>query len=209
MFRPDHVMIETADPEGACARFRERFDLPLAWPWTPGTDYDSVGVGLGGLNVEFIRFRTRFGEPVSGAREGLGGLAFEVVGSWDDALSGLERRNVPHFVGEDISAHTTVPLGGDRHAVVPFLVRYKFDTSGWRARLDREFAACGGGRFGLRPGPRCVLGRAFEAWRSLFPALGFDPDLEGLRIEFGATAPDPDVGRSFGFMGVEFALAPA
>jgi len=170
-FALDHVMIEVDEPEAACGAFNEVFGLPGAWPLQEGPDYDSVGLNFGVFNVEFIRFRLRFGIPVQRQRNAVGGVAFKVEGTLEEARRFLAKQGIGHETGEVSKGHTTIVLDRFRHAVTPFLVQYHFDTSGWISRLRQEFREAGGGRFGLAPDATLLLGSGFRPYKGILAGI--------------------------------------
>ena len=169
MFVLDHLMFEVTNPKAEYERLDWLFGLPNAWPYSESADYDSVGMNFGAFNVELIRFRRRFGVARPTTSNRLGGVAFR-VGDLGAALKTLEARRVPFRIGEDIPAHTTVPLGDDG-SITPFLVRYKFDTTGWWGRLRSEYQGSQGGRLGLVGTPVVRLGAELSRYADLLTGV--------------------------------------
>ncbi|MDD2661948.1 MAG: hypothetical protein PHY54_20070 [Methylococcales bacterium] len=148
MFKLDHIMVETKSPLKTATAVSEAFGLPFAWPLIEKVEYSSVGVNFGKINFELISFSTRFG--ISGKSfSGLSGLAFEIEGSEDSAIQHLSDLGLKWRVGEKAEAHTTITVEEDQMFPTIFLVKYHFDTGGWKARLKNEFQECGGGSFGI------------------------------------------------------------
>ncbi len=176
MFRIDHIMIETTNPLESANTVKERFALPFAWPLLEADDYSSVGINFGALNFEFIDFRRRFG--IAGKSfSGLSGLAFKTGFSVADSLSRLENLGFRARIGEKARTHTTITVEEDRVFPTIFLVKYHFDTSGWQARLNKEFQECGGGRF------RIASLRSVMINRRLPPVLATEFEVDGSESE--------------------------
>lgn len=148
MFEIDHLMIEVDDPLKAANQVSEKLGLPLAWPLTEKEEYTSIGVNFGSINIEFINFRVRFG--VSDTRfEGFSGIAFKADTSLDESIEALKSARLSYRIGEKCDAHTTIPVEEEQVFPTVFLVKYNFDTHGWKQRLEREFAECAGGNFNI------------------------------------------------------------
>lgn len=144
MFKLDHLMVEVDNPQQAANDVVEMLGLPLAWPLIEKDDYTSIGVNFGDLNIEFIRFNVRFGIRDT-KFSGFSGAAFAVQGSVEKTKSILEEKGLNYRVGEETEAHTTITIEENRTFPTVFLVKYNFDTSGWKNRLREEFESCQGG----------------------------------------------------------------
>lgn len=148
IFPLDHLMIETDDPINSADRVIERLGLPLAWPLTEKEEYTSIGVNFGDINLEFINFRKRFGIPGK-AHRGFSGVAFNTSQRVEDAMKRFKAHGLNCRIGEECPAHTTVTIEEESIFPTVFLVKYHFDTTGWKRRLQSEFSACGGGTYHL------------------------------------------------------------
>jgi hypothetical protein len=111
-------------------------------------EYSSIGVNFGSINFEFINFSTRFG--ISGKSfSGLSGIAFEVGDSEENTIKRINDPGLKWRIGEIAGKHTTITIEEDQVFPTIFLVKYRFDTAGWKARLKTEFQECGGENFGI------------------------------------------------------------
>lgn len=198
----DHVMIQADDPEHLYSLFTKTLGLPAAWPLASyGGGFTSGGVGLGGVNIEVIRFGERkaipSGKP-AGAR--LVGIALEPI-PLDDCLAELEKRGITHsgkrpYVsgGPDGSQRrlwTNVALrqfsAPDPFAGVGkqiFLCEYNpsfFNVVERRKRLREELTAVRGGPLGVDSLKEILVGttdleESKELWRRLLePAPSSEP----------------------------------
>jgi len=146
MFEIDHLMIEVDDPLKVASNVAEQLGLPFAWPLTEKDEYASIGVNFGDINIEFIKFKVRFG--IEGTSfTGFSGIAFKVVGSLGESIRRLDASEINYRIGEECEAHTTLTIEENHVFPTVFLVKYHFDTSGWIERLKNEFAECSGGKF--------------------------------------------------------------
>lgn len=148
MFTLDHLMVEVNDPLQAANLVIERLGLTLAWPLTSSEDYTSIGVNFGDLNIEFIRFNVRFG-ICDTQFNGFSGVAYETRASVDEAKGALAQRGLNHRIGEAIDAHTTITVEESKLYPTLFLVKYNFNTEGWKNRLAEEFEGCLGGAYNI------------------------------------------------------------
>ncbi len=146
MFEIDHLMFEVDEPLKVASKVAEQLGLPFAWPLMTKDEYTSIGVNFGDVNIEFIKFRVRFG--IQGTEySGFSGIAFKTACSLEEAVRRLDASGISHRIGEDAQAHTTIPIEEARVFPTIFLVKYHFDTSGWVERLKSEFSQCAGGKF--------------------------------------------------------------
>ncbi|MDW6094577.1 hypothetical protein SBX64_18705 [Vibrio rhizosphaerae] len=146
MFELDHLMIEVDDPQHAANHVSETLGLPLAWPLTEKDEYTSIGVNFGDINIEFIRFRVRFG--IQGQRfNGLSGVALKTEASVETVTTQLDQSGLSYRIGETCEAHTTLPIEENQLFPTVFVVKYHFNTSGWLQRLQKDFTECQGGKF--------------------------------------------------------------
>ncbi len=141
-------MVEVDAPEKVAGDIAEKFALPRAWGLIETEDYSSAGVNFGDLNIEFIKFTKRFGVRDTHFH-GFSGVAFEVTETLEHCQSHLAAKGASTRMGEDAQAHTTIVV--DEGEIFPtlFLVKYKFDTTGWKNRLKAEFQGAEGGAFGM------------------------------------------------------------
>jgi hypothetical protein len=148
MFEIDHLMIEVDNPLKVATNVSEKLGLPFAWPLTEKEEYTSIGVNFGSINIEFISFRVRFG--VKDTRyKGFSGIAFKATNSLEESISKLNSAKLSYRIEEQCDAHTTIPI--EENLVFPtvFLVKYNFNTDGWKQRLKNDFAKCSGGKFNI------------------------------------------------------------
>lgn len=145
--RIDHLMIEVDDPQSMYDRLQQEFGLPQAWPLMTSERYTSIGINFGNANIELISFKERFG--VSGTRySGLSGVCLTSERGSEDIHSELGRKHIALLDGEDAPGHQTHVIAS-KAAPTIFVCHYKFDTSGWQARLAEEFASSNGGTHGV------------------------------------------------------------
>ncbi|WNJ97932.1 hypothetical protein RND59_17585 [Vibrio ruber] len=146
MFELDHLMVEVDDPLHTANHVSETLGLPLAWPLTEKDEYTSIGVNFGDINIEFIRFRVRFG--IQGQRfNGLSGVALKTEASIETVTTQLDHSRLSYRIGETCEAHTTLPIEESQLFPTVFVVKYHFNTSGWLQRLQKDFTKCQGGKF--------------------------------------------------------------
>lgn len=157
-FEIDHLMIEVDDPNKVAEEFCNKFGLPLAWQYSQSSDYDSIGINFGDINIEFINFRKRFG--VNEKFVGLSGVALTTDSSLESSLEYFDRNSITYKIGEDIAQHTTVPFEYKDIYPTLFVVNYKFDTQGWKERLNKEFNDCHGGKYSLSRFTRLTIDHA-------------------------------------------------
>jgi len=174
MYAIDHLMFEVDDPQEAYEEFNEVFGLPNAWPYVSGYNYDSIGLNFGAFNVEFIRFRIRFGESVLVQKNKIGGIAFRADQDLKTELENLRNNNIAFEIGEDIAMHTTVPLNKSRHEVTPFVVSYKFNTEGWRKRTQEEFFAADGGKLKIGKSCKVILNNEYKMYDKIVSGVQFE-----------------------------------
>ena len=148
MFIVDHIMIETRTPEIDANTLIKDLQLPYAWPIMVKNEYSSIGVNFGMFNIEFIDFKIRFGKP-STNYTGLSGIAVTSKNTIDEDYRYLEKNNIKYRIGENIEAHTTITLNEDLMFPTFFLVKYKFNTDGWKKRLKEEFIKANGGKYNI------------------------------------------------------------
>ena len=146
MFEIDHLMIEVDDPLKIASGVAEQLGLPFAWPLTETDGYTSIGVNFGDINIEFIKFRIRFGIE-NASFNGFSGIAFKIVESLEESIKRLDDSGISYRIGEKCDTYTTLTIEEGQIFPTIFLVNYHFDTSGWVERLKKEFAECSGGKF--------------------------------------------------------------
>jgi hypothetical protein len=91
--RIDHVNVVVPDPLGLFRVLTERFELPVAWPYTRFPSFESGAAGLG-INIEAVRYAPGRPSP-AGAYAGLYAIAFEPE-PLAEARAELARRKIPH-----------------------------------------------------------------------------------------------------------------
>jgi hypothetical protein len=142
-------MIETANPERDAKAFVDKLQLPNAWPLTNTNDYSSIGINLGVFNIEFIHFKVRFGIQKTNYT-GLSGIAFTSDNTLEADYKYLEKNKIEYRIGENIEAHTTITLNENHLYPTFFLVKYHFNTDGWKKRLNEEFIGSNGGKYNIK-----------------------------------------------------------
>lgn len=186
MFNLDHIMIETDDPEKWAKEFSEAFELPYAWPFSEGKDYSSVGINLGEINIEFIRFKHRFGKEAN-SFTGLSGVAFIPLQTLEETFSLLKEQNIIYRIGEDIKEHTTVTINEEQLFPTIFLVEYHFDTTGWRNRLEQEFNNFHGGKYKIKNLEKIILsGNPNKKVEKMFPMIRYEEGIAKNKIIFNS-----------------------
>lgn len=194
----DHVMIKADDPERLYSLFTKTLGLPAAWPLASyGGGFTSGGVGLGGVNIEVIRFGERKGTPSGKPTDArLVGIALEPT-PLDDCLAELEKRGITHggkrpYVsaapdGSQRRLWTTVTLlqfsEPDQSAGV-FLCEYNpsfVNVEERRKQLREELTAARGGPLGVDSLKEILVGttdleESKGLWRRLLePAPSSEP----------------------------------
>lgn len=169
MFSLDHIMVETDNPEELAKQVSQKMGLPYAWPLIDKEAYQSIGVNAGDVNLEFIDFKRRFG--ISGISfSGFSGLAFRIEGTIEEAIGKLIEAGLSYRIAEEATDYTTITV--DEETIFPtiFLVKYHFDGTEWRDRLQKEFHDCQGGLYGISRIKSCyVAGNLAENLCGLFP----------------------------------------
>jgi hypothetical protein len=186
MFILDHIMIETDYPEELAKEFSEIFELPYAWPFSDGKDYSSVGINFGQINIEFIRFKHRFGKKAQ-SFTGLSGVAFIPSQTLEETFNLFKEQNIFCRIGEDIKAHTTVTINEEQLFPTIFLVEYHFDTTGWRNRLKQEFKDSNGGKYKIKNLDKIILsGKSNKKIEKLFPMIRYEEGITKSKIIFNS-----------------------
>lgn len=91
--RIDHVNVVVPDPRRLFRVLTERFELPVAWPWTRFPSFES-GAAAAGINIEAVRYAP--GRPSPAPEDaGLYAIAFEPV-PLTESRAELARRKIPH-----------------------------------------------------------------------------------------------------------------
>lgn len=91
--RIDHVNVVVPDPRGLFRALTERFELPVAWPFTRFPSFESGAAGLG-INIEAVRYAP--GRPSPAPDDaGLYAIALEPE-PLAEARAELARRKIPH-----------------------------------------------------------------------------------------------------------------
>jgi hypothetical protein len=91
--RIDHVNVVVPDPPAFFRVLTERFELPVAWPFTRFPSFESGAAAIG-INVEAVRYAPGHPSP-AGDYAGLYAIAFEPE-PLDEARAELARREIPH-----------------------------------------------------------------------------------------------------------------
>lgn len=144
LLKLDHLMVEVAQPEATANNIAQQLGLPFAWPLLESENYSSIGINFGDINIEFIRFNKRFGYSNTNFH-GFSGIAFEIAETIDTCQQYLTTKNLTSRIGEQAAAHTTITVEEDSVFPTIFLVKYHFDTTGWKKRLQQEFQHTRGG----------------------------------------------------------------
>lgn len=141
-------MIEVDEPEKIVDEVADKFKLPFAWKLIECNDYLSAGINFGDLNIEFIKFNKRFG-IADKKFHGFSGISFEIEGT-EECRQYLVKKGHTCRVGESTNAHTTITI--DENEIFPtlFVVKYNFDTNGWRKRLASDFTMSNGGIYNIK-----------------------------------------------------------
>jgi len=198
----DHLMFEVDDPQDAYEKFNGIFGLPNAWPYVSGKDYDSIGLNFGIFNIEFIRFRIRFGESISVQKNKIGGIAFRAGQDVKKELENLKNNNIIFEIGEDIPVHTTIPLNKSRHEITPFIVNYKFNTDGWRKRTQEEFSAAEGGKLKIGNNCKVILNNEYKIYDKIVSGVQFEDGKYPLTIALSSHS--SRVLNDFEYLGAYF-----
>ncbi len=203
----DHLMIVAHDPDGLLHLFADTLDIPVAWPMADYGGFESAGVRLQNLNLEFVRSDAHI--PVlaldPGSVAALRGIAFAPAGSVAETVERLGARGIDQQAPAPGMGWTNVALAGffPPHPIfvchyVPDILRINPDlyTDALRAR--------DGGPLGVERVQEIVLGvpdvaEATEHWGRLLaphpsPAPGVWTLGEGpsLRLE---RAPEASIAR--------------
>ncbi|WP_324824778.1 hypothetical protein [Sinanaerobacter sp. ZZT-01] len=186
MFTLDHIMIETDYPQKLAKEFSEIFELPYAWPYSESKDYSSVGINFGQINIEFIKFKLRFGKKAS-SFNGLSGVAFIPLQPLEKTFNLFDEKKLSYRIGEDIEAHTTVTVNEEQLFPTIFLVKYRFDTTGWKKRLKEEFKYSNGGAYRIKNLHKLVLpGKPNKKVEELFPIVCYKEGITKAEIIFNS-----------------------
>ena len=153
----DHIVIDSDSPEALFHLFLEKLELPLGWPFRSYGTFSSGGVGFGNVILEFIH--------MPDLHPGVAGVAFE-PSSIEEALSGLDARNVKHGPAEPVYQPDT--SGGKRlgwttvDLLLPvdgfFLCKYNTPVIPRRVRISQELQARKGGPLGIASVVEVVVG---------------------------------------------------
>lgn len=145
--RIDHLMIEVDDPQVTYQDFHKVFALPQAWPLITSEKYTSIGVNFGNANIELISFKERFG-VVNTRYSGLSGVCLTCHADYENIKANLNCESIELLDGEDAPGHKTVVIAS-KTAPTLFVCYYKFNTDGWRTRLNEEYKKSEGGKFNI------------------------------------------------------------
>lgn len=145
--RIDHLMIEVDDPQAVYQDFYNTFALPQAWPLMTGDRYTSIGINFGNANLELIAFKERFGVRNT-QYAGLSGVCLTCLADSENIKADLHSKNLALLAGEDAPGHKTLIIA-NKDAPTIFVCYYKFNTEGWKTRLDEEFKKAKGGKFNV------------------------------------------------------------
>ena len=91
--RIDHLNIVVPDPRAFFRLLTERFELPVAWPFTRFPSFESGGASLG-INIEAVRYAPGRPSPVP-EDVGMNAIVFEPE-PLAEARAELARRQIPH-----------------------------------------------------------------------------------------------------------------
>ncbi len=149
MYKLDHLMVEVEDPQTSAERLADVLGVPLAWDSIANQDYISVGVNLGDLNIEFVNFKVKFGNPNS-LNIGFTGAAFQTHISIDETEKYLKEKSLGCKIANLAQAKSILTVEEDKIYPTLYLVKYNFDTDGWKTRLKNEFKAVGGGKYAIQ-----------------------------------------------------------
>ena len=186
MFTLDHIMIETDYPQKLAKVFSETFGLPYAWPFSESKDYSSVGINFGQINIEFIKFKLRFGKKAC-SFNGLSGVAFIPLQTLEKTFDLFDEQVFSYRIGEDIEAHTTVTVNEEQLFPTIFLVEYHFDTTGWKNRLKEEFKDSDGGKYKIKNLHKLILpGKPNKKVEELFPMVCYEEGITKVEIIFNS-----------------------
>ena len=141
--RIDHLMIEVEDPQAAYEDFYQVFGLPQAWPLMTSKKYSSIGINFGNTNVELISFSERFGIKNT-QHSGLSGVCLTSHCDAENLKAHLNANALEFLDGENAETHHTW-LINSKAAPTLFVCYYKFNTDGWKIRLQEEFKKSQGG----------------------------------------------------------------
>ena len=145
--RIDHLMIEVEDPQAVYQEFYNTFALPQAWPLMSGDRYTSIGINFGNANLELITFKERFGVRNT-HYSGLSGVCLTSLTDSENINADMHSKNLALLTGEDAPGHKTLVIA-NKDAPTIFVCYYKFNTEGWKIRLDEEFKKSKGGKFNV------------------------------------------------------------
>ncbi len=145
--RIDHLMIEVDDPQATYEDFYKEFALPQAWPLITSEKYTSIGINFGNTNIELISFKERFG-VTNTEYLGLSGVCLTSYPDWEKVRAKLSDKNIELLDGEDAQGYKTFVIAC-KEAPTVFVCYYKFDTAGWKTRLNDEYEKSNGGAFNV------------------------------------------------------------
>ncbi|AXX93020.1 hypothetical protein CPU12_07365 [Malaciobacter molluscorum LMG 25693] len=149
MFKLDHLMIEVDNPQIIANDIASKFKLPYAWPLIQTDNYLSIGINFGDINIEFIKFNKRFGIGNINY-DGFSGIAFTPTNSELNYEEYLKNKNLFCKIGEETETYTTTTIECNEVFPTIFLVKYHFDTAGWKKKLKDDFENCKGGVYGIK-----------------------------------------------------------
>lgn len=145
--RIDHLMIEVEDPQAVYQELYNTFALPQAWPLMTGDRYTSIGINFGNANLELIKFKERFGVRNT-HYSGLSGVCLTSLTDSENIKADMHSKNLTLLAGEDAPGYKTLVIA-NKDAPTIFVCYYKFNTEGWKTRLEEEFKKSNGGKFNV------------------------------------------------------------
>lgn len=145
--RIDHLMIEVNDPQASYDDFYKEFALPQAWPLMTSERYASIGINFGNVNIELISFKERFG-VTNTQYLGLSGVCLTSHTDCEKLRAKLSGERLDLLDGEDAQGYKTFVIAS-KEAPTVFVCYYKFNTDGWKTRLNEEYKKSNGGAFNV------------------------------------------------------------
>jgi len=153
----DHLYVVLEEPEAAMGFMHDNLGLPVAWPFADYPGFASGGIGLGNLNLEFIKVSGAFGveHPAQ-----ITGVSFEPSVEVDDAyVAELDRRRIARgnpLPGPTFSNISFSDVGGSDVRV--FATRYTIPAAVDENLRQRALADVGGGKLAILRASELVIG---------------------------------------------------
>jgi hypothetical protein len=145
--RIDHLVIEVDDPQATYEDFYNEFALPQAWPLITCERYASIGINFGNTNVELISFKERSG-VTNTEYFGLSWVCLTSQTDCENIRAKLSDESIVLLDGEDAQGYKTFIIASKKAPTV-FVCYYKFDTDGWKTRLNEDYKKSNGGAFNV------------------------------------------------------------